>query len=209
MSFTIVRMSLAAAALGLACQAVLPAALAQTGSGRFTMAPVEDGFVRLDKETGAMSMCRTQGDKWACRPMEDDQSLAEEVRRLQKENDDLRAEVRRLEDTFVGRGDSGSAPGSGPQTGGPPGGLPPGGLPGGGLPELQLPTEEQVDQAVDYLESMIRKFRERFEDFGDKTDPDRPRPRSEEAPTEEAPRSRGEPDNGNAEQSGPPKTTPL
>jgi len=40
-------------------------------------------------------------------------------------------------------------------------------------PELQLPSEEEVDQAIDYLESMIRKFRERFEDFGEKTRPGR------------------------------------
>ncbi len=148
------------------------AAAAETGDGRFTMSPVDDGFVRLDKQTGAMALCTKKDAGWSCIPMEDDQrDLRDEVDRLKAQNEDLQKEVRRLEDTFVtGKLDDdrpGGAPGAG--NGGPP----------GGLPKLQLPSEEEVDQAVDYLESMIRKFRERFEDFGDKTDPDRPRPKKD------------------------------
>ncbi|KUO53899.1 MAG: hypothetical protein APF80_17065 [Alphaproteobacteria bacterium BRH_c36] len=134
------------------------------------MSPVEGGFVRLDQETGAMSLCaKNEGaerpDGWACTPMDDDQrSLRDEVGRLKAENAELKDEVRRLEDTFItGKRDGGE--GAQSQQDGPPGGLPPG---------MKLPSEEDVDRAVDYLEGMIRKFRERFEDFGEKTDPDRP-----------------------------------
>lgn len=157
----------------------LTPAIAQSAE-RFTMAPVDGGFVRLDKESGAMSMC-TQGDGgWSCTPMDDDTTVREELETLKKENAELRAEVRRLEDTFVGGGRRPGAEGErlGEQSG------PPGGLPPGGLPDFKLPSEEDVDQAVDYLESMIRKFRERFEDFGEKTDPDRPRPRDESTPND-------------------------
>ena len=143
-------------------------AQAQT-SGRYTMSPTEGGFVRLDKETGAMSLCTKQDGNWTCTPMDDKQvDLRKELDQLKSENTELQNEVRRLEDTFIA-GKRPDAPADGkapPLDGGPPGGLPP-----GGLPDLQLPSEDQVDKAVDYLEGMIRKFRERFEDFGDKTDP--------------------------------------
>lgn len=40
--------------------------------GRYTMSPVEDGFVRLDTETGEMSICKRGNDGgWACSPMAD------------------------------------------------------------------------------------------------------------------------------------------
>jgi hypothetical protein len=173
----------------LTLRAVTLAALVGVASGahgetsdRFTMSPVDGGFVRLDKETGAMSIC-TMGPKepnqeaWSCRPIKDQElELREELDRLKAENADLNNEIRRLEETFLmdkHGGGSGSDKGAGA---GPPGGLPP-----GGMPEFQLPSEDDVDQAVDYLERMIRKFRERFQDFGEKTDPDRA-PRDYRAP---------------------------
>lgn len=174
MSILSFRTAVAAALVG----AVATAAHAAS-TDRFTMSPVDGGFVRLDKETGAMSLCTKQrdGDRqdgWSCTPMDDNQrDLRDEIDRLKAENAELKDEIRRLEDTFImgERGEEGSG-----RRGGPPGGLPP-----GGMPELQLPSEEDVDQAVDYLERMIRKFRERFEDFGDKTDPNRA-PRGNDAP---------------------------
>jgi hypothetical protein len=156
-------------ALAAAVVALTTVAAQAESSGRFTMSPVDDGFVRLDKETGSMALCTKRGSGWSCLPMDDRQkALRDELDRLKAENTELKDEVRRLEETFVTGKPGDSGPGGGPQVGGPPGGLPP-----GGLPELKLPDEEDVDLAVDYLERMIRKFRERFEDFGDKTDPNR------------------------------------
>lgn len=136
------------------------------------MSPVDGGFVRLDQDTGAMSLCAKkqgaeQADGWACTPMDDSQaSLRDEVDKLKAENAELKEEIRRLEDTFIAGKRDGAGGRDGDQSlqGGPPGGMPPG---------MKLPSEEDVDRAVDYLEGMIRKFRERFEDFGEKTDPDR------------------------------------
>lgn len=138
-------------------------------SARYSMSPVDGGFVRLDKETGAMSMCKSRGDNWSCEPMADaDQTGQKELERLKAENSDLKEEIRRMEEVFGldGKKKSGEA-GDGPG--------PLAGPPGGPIPKFELPDEKQVDKAIDYLEGMIRKFRERFEDFGDKTDPDRPR----------------------------------
>jgi hypothetical protein len=167
---------------------VLAAVCAQAEtSGRFSMSPVDGGFVRLDKETGSMAFCNKRPSGWSCLPMDDQQkSLRDEVDRLRAENSELKDEVRRLEETFVtGKRDE-KEPGDGPKLGGPPGGLPP-----GGLQEFTLPDEEDVDRAVDYLERMIRKFRDRFEDFGEKTAPRRTPgepPKSGEEPPGEEPR---------------------
>jgi hypothetical protein len=131
--------------------------------GRFTMTPVEGGFLRLDTVTGAVAMCAKGGPGWACEPLPDKaRELSDEVARLEAENGKLKDDLRRMEDEFVD-------------------GAPKDGLPGPkGVPNVQLPSEKDVDQAVDYLEGLIRKFRERFDNFGDKTDPKRAPPLPDE-----------------------------
>lgn len=164
------------------------------------MSPVDGGFVRLDKESGAMSFCtmdpkEPNQEAWSCRPIEDQQlELREELDRLKAENTELKDEIRRLEETFLMDKQDGG--GNRDEGAGPPGGVPP-----GDMPQFQLPSEEDVDQAVDYLERMIRKFRERFQDFGEKTDPNRaPRDYRAPAPGEgegKAPEDNGKSDGGN------------
>lgn len=151
-----------------------PAALAQPEGSRYTMAPTDGGFIRLDTVTGAMSLCSKEGEDWSCRPMQsDDQDLQSELEKLKSANAELQSELRRLESekTYGKPGDGSDNP-----LGGPP----------RAVPELELPSEEEVDQAIDYLEGMIRKFRERFEDFGEKTRPGRgpgPHPTPDADPT--------------------------
>ena len=181
---------LGAATLALVMTAVTPviSAPGDDDSARFSMSPVDGGFVRLDKKTGAMSFCKRTNSDWDCQPMgsaSDESAQAStaekpqsDLDKLKAENKELKDEIRRMEEVF-GLDGSKKAPGSGSDEGplaGPP----------GGLPELKLPSEKDVDSAVDYLEGMIRKFRERFEDFGDKTDPDIPR-KEERAPNVEKP----------------------
>lgn len=132
--------------------------------GRYEIEPSDDGFVRLDKQTGEMSLCQRADGVWSCVPMEERRGASkDELARLQQENRDLRRDLQRMEETFgldapgkkkgAGDRDSGAAPApEGPAT-------------------LHLPDEEQVDQAIDYLEGMVRKLRERFQRFGDKTEP--------------------------------------
>lgn len=132
-----------------------PAAFAQSEpSNRYTMAPTENGFVRLDTVTGAMSLCSRGRHGWQCRVMgsNEDAQQHREIEALKSENAELRSELLRLERRLseLARRDAS------PQN----------------VPEFELPKEEDVDKAVDYLEGMIRKFRERFENFGDKTRPD-------------------------------------
>lgn len=128
----------AIAAVGLGAATVA----SQERQGRYVMSPTENGFVRLDTETGAMSVCTQRNGRWVCEFMEDDaKTLQEEILRL-------RAEVKRLQDEAALAEQA-------PLTKRPE-------------RQLELPTEEEVDKALDYFENIFRKFRERIEKFEDK-----------------------------------------
>ena len=147
-----------------------PALGAKEEGERFKMSKAKDGFVRLDTQTGAMSLCTRSGEGWSCLPMTEDQrSISDEIARLHKENDELKDEIRRMEETF-GLEAHGSQGGKDDKDGKDGKESQPGDQ-ADARPEIRLPDEEQVDQAIDYLERMIRKFRERFEKFGDRTKP--------------------------------------
>ena len=147
----------------LAAIATIPAA-AQTrdaprdAPGRYTMQPVDGGFLRLDTQTGAVSMCRPgTGGTVACQPSvgEQRQTSADERARLRTENIELKAEIKRLEEIAgIGR------PG-GPSVEPP-------------AEKFQLPTEQDVDQALDYVERMYKKFRDRLQNLDKDTKPGTP-----------------------------------
>lgn len=133
------------------------AAFAQSDTNsRYTMTPTENGFVRLDTVTGAVSLCSRGSRGWFCSVMgsNEDASEKREIENLKAENAELRSEILRLEQRLSELRRRGSSDLS-PQA----------------VPQFELPKEEDVDEAVDYLEGMIRKFRERFENFGEKTRP--------------------------------------
>ena len=115
--------------------------------GRYSMSPADSGgFVRLDTETGQMALCQRRDADWSCREMaEPNRGLALEVERLRTENQRLKGEIRQMEDIVLGdKRDT---------------------KPGGGKPEFKLPSEQDVDGAVDYVQRMLRKLRERMKDF--------------------------------------------
>lgn len=136
------------AAAGLAALLAAQALAAEdASSGRYTMSPAEGGVVRLDKETGAMSFCAGKEGEWTCKPMPDaEQKLQRRIGELESENRALKEERR-----------SSAAPGSEP----PP-------LAGDATPpqppgDLPMPTERDVDKLFDYVEGMVKKFKERIE----------------------------------------------
>src|SRR5689334_20249159 len=66
----------------------------EEGSGRFTIAPTDGGFLRLDRQTGAVAICAKKADEWACRPVDDKaESGAAERAQLETENKALQARV--------------------------------------------------------------------------------------------------------------------
>jgi hypothetical protein len=115
------------------------------GQGRFTLAPVEGGFMRLDKESGAVAFCARKNEQWSCDPVEDKtRAIDDKIAKLEAENKTLKDHLRTLE-AAQPPVDQGPPPGSGADG------------------KMQLPTEEEVDKALDYVERMFKKFRDRLQ----------------------------------------------
>jgi len=147
-----VRTSSAALVIALALTGTAAADTPDEANGRYAMSPVDGGFLRLDKQTGAVAMCAGSGGDWACKPVEDRTVTApsNEMSKLEDENKALKERVKALEESL----ESGKAP--------PPSEGPLAGPPGG---KTQLPTEEEVDQALDYLEHVYKKVRDRIKEL--------------------------------------------
>ena len=116
--------------------------------GRFTMQPADGGILRLDTQTGALSMCRRASGGWSCEMMPDDRKAsADEMAGLKAENDALKSAVKRLEETA---------------------GVPDAQKPGGAEKRqsgVQLPTEEDVDKAMSYVQRMMKKFKDKLKEL--------------------------------------------
>jgi hypothetical protein len=75
-------------------------------NGRYTLAPVSDGVVRLDTRTGVVSTCNDKGSGWACHSIPDERAAFDaEIGRLQKENDVLKAELAQRGPAVAGKSD--------------------------------------------------------------------------------------------------------
>jgi hypothetical protein len=113
------------------------------------MSPAEGGVIRLDRETGAMSFCSGTGGNWACKDMpESETALKKRLEELEGEKRALEAE-RQLRDGPL-PGPSARAPEAGDAVPAPPGDLP-------------IPNERDVDKLFDYVEGMVKKFKERID----------------------------------------------
>jgi hypothetical protein len=88
------RLSIVIAAVLLAAPDVSAAEV----TGRYVLEKVEQGFLRLDSETGAMALCGAKAGVWECETLKDQSlDLAAELGRLKAENDRLKARVTELE----------------------------------------------------------------------------------------------------------------
>jgi hypothetical protein len=119
-------------------------------AGRYSMSPAEGGgFIRLDTQTGQMSLCQRRESDWSCREIaEPERGLASEIERLREENNRLKAELRQLEDIVLG--DKRAERDRGRE---------------GGKPELRLPSEQDIDNVMSYAQRMLRKFREKLKEL--------------------------------------------
>lgn len=67
-------------------------AAAQEAGDRYMMTPADGGFLRLDKETGAVAFCTVENKLAACRLGADERAAFEaEIARLRRENSELAA----------------------------------------------------------------------------------------------------------------------
>jgi hypothetical protein len=151
------RLVAVAALAALLCSGLSASAQRATDeAGRFTIAPQDDGFLRLDTRSGSVSHCRKDdAGEWVCMPfseadaVRDDAIAGLEARMaaLAAELEALRADLDQL------RGASGTLT---PPT--PP--MPP--MP---QPEMapepeqsKLPDEAELERALSFMEIVMRRF---------------------------------------------------
>jgi hypothetical protein len=107
-------------------------ALAQE-TGRYMLAPLEGGIVKLDTRTGALTECRRKGDALSCTLVPDErQPLQDEIDRLSRENAELRAQV------------GSKAPPAGSRV----------------APPQSLPSDADIDRALSLMERFMRGLKD-------------------------------------------------
>jgi hypothetical protein len=80
------------------------ASMPDTENGRYALAPVADGVLRLDTRTGTVSTCNNTAMGWACYAVPDERAaLDAEIGRLQADNEKLKAELAAREPTVPGK----------------------------------------------------------------------------------------------------------
>jgi hypothetical protein len=118
-----------------AAMAAAPAT-GQDQDGRYAIAPIPDGFLRLDSRTGQVSECRREAEGYRCRMVADERNaLQAEIDRLERDNAALRERLAR----------SGGAP------------QPPNRETGPGATS-RSPSEAEVDRALGVMERFVRRF---------------------------------------------------
>lgn len=139
--------ALAVAGLVVAAPALsVEAANEQRPDGRYQMQNTDDGVLRLDTATGAMSLCKDSDGAWSCAVIADDGiSDAADVEALRAENRKLRDRIAVLERN------------------------PPRALgaqkPSSSFGSEGLPSEAEVDRAFTFVEGIIRRFKGLVDDL--------------------------------------------
>lgn len=115
-----------------------------TDQTRFTLLETKNGILRLDKKTGTISSCTHKNEQWTCTPIKNssESPLREDqedtIATLRMENLKLKQKLQELqqEENYKPDDQNPTKP----------------------KKKLQLPSEEEVDEAITYMEKMIRKF---------------------------------------------------
>ena len=90
--------AVAGAALGAAMALTVPAtaddATPDSANGRYIFNKTADGVVRLDTQSGQVSLCSQKGVSWVCEAAPEDRAVLEnEIARLRTENAALKKEI--------------------------------------------------------------------------------------------------------------------
>jgi hypothetical protein len=108
-------------------------ASAEEASGRYTLAPLEGGIVKLDTRTGTLTECRRKGDALSCALLPDErQPLQDEIDRLSRENAELRAQL------------GSKAPPAGNTA----------------APAPSLPSDAEIDRALSLMQRFLRGLKD-------------------------------------------------
>jgi hypothetical protein len=111
-----------------------------TEGGRYVFSKQASGLLRLDTQSGAVSLCSEQPVGWTCQAVPEDRALFEsEIARLQNENAALKKII-------LAHGLS----------------LPPGAAPeapaGQNGPSLRLPSDADIDRAIAFVGKVWQRF---------------------------------------------------
>jgi len=111
-----------------------------SGGGRYVFSKQANGVLRLDTQSGAVSLCREEGVGWACQAAPDDRALFErEIARLQSENAALKR-ILLAHNLAL-----------------PPGAMPE--APGARTPQsLHLPSDAEIDRMVAFVGQLWQRF---------------------------------------------------
>jgi hypothetical protein len=135
------KWTITAAALVLASPVFADDAPPPNEGGRCTFSKSADGFLRLDSQTGEVSVCSQRAVGWACLVAPEDRAALEtQIARLRSENAALKKDI-------LSRGlplPSGAAP------------EPPAARDGG--PTVQLPTDADIDRMVAFVGRVWHRF---------------------------------------------------
>ena len=84
----------AVASVCLLAPALADDAIPENDGGRFTFSKVADGLLRLDSQTGEVSICSQRTVGWTCQAVPEDRAVLEsEIARLRRENAALKKDM--------------------------------------------------------------------------------------------------------------------
>lgn len=114
-------------------------------ANRYRLEKTNEGYVRMDTQTGAMSICNERDGQLVCRVAADERSaFQDEVDRLQGTIKALDERVTKLENSLAARLES------------------------------KLPSEEEFNKTMGYMERFVRGFMGIVKDMEKDNDPTKP-----------------------------------
>ena len=116
-------------------------------TGRYAFVPAAGGTLRLDTQSGAVSLCAGTGAELSCRPVREEASRTREMRALEARLAALEARLAAIEARDEEAGEA------------------------RGLPTLK--DEEAVDRVMDLAERMMRRFFDMVEALRDEAETNR------------------------------------
>ena len=111
--------------------------LVPDANGRYALAPIDGGVLKLDTRTGAVTECRRTADALNCALAQDErQTMQDEIDRLARDNAELRGKL-----------DGAS-------------------ISGAVKPTPALPSDEDVERALSLMERFLRRFEDIIDNRG-------------------------------------------
>ena len=125
-----------------------------TENGRYALSTTADGVLRLDTRTGTVSNCNNNsGTGWACYAVPDERAAMDaEIGRLQAENETLKAELAQRDPTITGKTEEALPKSDSLKKGEPKA------AEGGRKIEIPLPSDQDMDRVMSFLERAWRRL---------------------------------------------------